>query len=250
LVVIDQGKGPVVLLIHGLGANHEDWRHVVPLLAEDHRVLVIDLPGFGETPALVAPTGVADYADAVWRAMDDLGVNQVDAVVGHSMGGAVAIELALTRSQRVARLGVVNSMPAFTPQTPRDHFEVIYRRFMVRTLGTRRLAKLSAMRMFPDPADAALRAPVIARGRTNRVGPYLDALGALIGWDARDRLSSWRKPLLWIASEYDYFDFEPIRDLRLVMPHMRVRCFPGERHGLPMARPDGVAREIRALMQL
>ena len=44
--------------------------------------------------------------------------------------------------------------------------------------------------------SVALRAPVIARGRRNRVGPYLAALNALIGWEARDRLSGWKKPLL------------------------------------------------------
>ncbi|MAY25233.1 MAG: hypothetical protein CMK02_02870 [Polycyclovorans sp.] len=250
MVVIDQGQGPVVVLIHGLGANHEDWRRVVPLLSDTFRVLVVDLPGFGSAPPLAAPGGLVDYAEAVWGALQALGVHQVGALVGHSMGGAVAIEAALNHPQGVARLAVINSMPAFTPQTPRDHFEVVYRRFMVRTLGPRRLARLSAMRMFPDPADAALRAPVIARGRRNRVGPYLAALNALIGWEARDRLSGWKKPLLWLASEYDYFEFEPIRELRLVIPHMRVRCFPGERHGLPMARPEAVAREVRALMRL
>lgn len=250
MVAIDRGEGPVVVLIHGLGANHEDWRHVVPLLAEDHRVLAVDLPGFGKTPPLLRPTGVADYADAVWQAMDHAGVNSLAAIVGHSMGGAVAIEAALRQPQRVARLCVLNSMPAFKPQTLGDHFEVFYRRFMVRTLGPRRLARVSALRMFPDPADDALRAPVIARGGENRVGPYLDALNALVGWDARDRLTAWRKPLLWLASEHDYFEFEPIRDLRLVMPQMRVRCFPGERHGLPMARPGAVAAQIRALLQL
>ena len=94
MVVIDQGQGPVVLLIHGLGADHEDWRRVVPLLADTFRVLVVDLPGFGSTPPLAAPRGLVDYAEAVWGALQALGVHQVDALVGHSMGGAVAIEAA------------------------------------------------------------------------------------------------------------------------------------------------------------
>ena len=249
MVGIDLGAGPVVVLVHGLGANHEDWRLVAPALAADYRVVAIDLPGFGKAAALDHAPDIKDFADALWRQLDEMKIDEVAALVGHSMGGAVAIEAALTQPARVARLAVLNSMPAFTPKTLRDYFELMYRRFMVRTLGPLRLAQISALRMFPDPADELLRAPIIARGETNKVGPYLMALNALVGWDARDRLATWRKPLLWLASEYDYFDFAPVRELRLKMPHARVRCYPGERHALPMSRPEAVTRELKAFMQ-
>ncbi len=249
MVGLDLGTGPVVVLVHGLGANHEDWRLVAPALAADCRVVAIDLPGFGKAPALAHAPDIEDFAAALWGQLDALKIEEVAIMVGHSMGGAVAMEAALTQPSRVARLAVLNSQPAFTPKTLKDYFELMYRRFMVRTLGPSRLAHISARRMFPDPEDELLRAPIIARGQTNRVGPYLMALNALVGWDARDRLLSWRKPLLWLASEYDYFDFGPVRELRLRIPHARVRCYPGARHALPMSRPEAVVRELKALLQ-
>lgn len=122
MVAIDRGEGPVVVLIHGLGANHEDWRHVVPLLAEDHRVLAVDLPGFGKTPPLLRPTGVADYADAVWQAMDHAGVNSLAAIVGpfdgrrrgHRGGlASAAAGRAFVRPQFDARLQTADARRSF-----------------------------------------------------------------------------------------------------------------------------------------
>jgi 3-oxoadipate enol-lactonase len=250
VVAVDQGHGPVVVLVHGLGANHEDWRFIVPRLADTCRVIAVDLPGFGGTPALAPPVTVAGFAEALWGALDGHGVDAVAAWVGHSMGGAVAIEAALAQPARSQRLAVINSMPAFVPRNWRDHFEVAYRQVMARLLGPERLARVSALRMFPDDADQALRDAVIARGRLNRVAPYLDALRALTGWDARARLAAeWRKPLLWLAAELDYFEFAPLPALRQQLPQMRLRCYPGARHALPMSHPDAVSDELRALLQ-
>lgn len=250
VVAVDQGHGPVVVLVHGLGANHEDWRFIVSRLSDAYRVIAVDLPGFGGTLALPAPVTIAAFARALWRALDDRGVDEVAAWVGHSMGGAVAIEAVLAQPARSQRLAVINSMPAFVPRNLRDHFEVAYRQVMARLLGPERLARVSALRMFPDEADQMLRDAVIARGRMNLVAPYLDALRALTGWDARARLAAeWRKPLLWLAAELDYFEFAPLPALRQQLPQMRLRCYPGARHALPLSHPGPVSRELRALLQ-
>jgi pimeloyl-ACP methyl ester carboxylesterase len=101
------GTGEPVLLIHGLGGISAYWAPITDRLADDVRLLAPDLPGFGRTAPLagdyVAPRALAEALGA-W--LDDLGVPKVH-VVGHSLGGYVAFEL--------AALGRANSVVGLAP---------------------------------------------------------------------------------------------------------------------------------------
>lgn len=100
---------PTVLLVHGLGDNaHRDWQLVMPTLLRNHRVIALDLPGFGASPAL--PGGYAFPALA--QVLDELlALKQVARVhvVGHSLGGAIALYFAHAFPQRVDRLVLVDA---------------------------------------------------------------------------------------------------------------------------------------------
>jgi len=89
------GAGPPLLLIHPLGADGSVWGPVLSRLAASHDVIVPDLPGFGASPALEAPATPAALAAAVAGLLDALDVGPVH-VVGNSLGGWVALELALS----------------------------------------------------------------------------------------------------------------------------------------------------------
>jgi pimeloyl-ACP methyl ester carboxylesterase len=92
------GSGELLVLIHGLGSSRDAWGPVLPLLASTYDVVAVDLPGFGESPALpddVEPTPAA-LAEAVGAFLDDLGIVEPH-VAGNSLGGWVALELAKTR---------------------------------------------------------------------------------------------------------------------------------------------------------
>jgi pimeloyl-ACP methyl ester carboxylesterase len=94
---------PVVLLLHGLGATNVS---MVPLMAElsrDHRVIAIDLPGFGESGKPVRPYHFAYYAKFLVGFMDRLGIAKASAI-GNSMGGRISIELGLRAPERVDKL--------------------------------------------------------------------------------------------------------------------------------------------------
>lgn len=240
LFVREEGAGAPVLLIHGLGASHLDWIHQIPALARHYRVLALDLPGFGASPAQPVLKSLADYAIAVLAELDRRGVERLHGLAGHSMGGAIALEIALQAPQRVERLVLANTLVSFVPESLRQRLELGYRRWTARLFGMARLAELSAWRMFPRPDQAALREPIIARGRHNRVAPYLQALRAITGWDARPRLPGLRPPVLWLAAGQDYFRPEWVRRALLHLPRAEVQWFPEARHGLPMEDPEGV----------
>lgn len=108
----DEGADPV-LLIHGLGATKASWITLIPALARSHRVVAIDLPGFG---ASSKPSGRYDapwFAERVFRFLDTLGYDSA-CVAGNSMGGRIALEMAMANGGRVRALACLCPAAAFT----------------------------------------------------------------------------------------------------------------------------------------
>lgn len=103
------GDGPPIVLVHGLSSWMGFWEYQIPELARTHRVIALDLPGYGASGRPDAPYTPPWYADIVASLMDDRGVLRA-AVMGHSMGGQIAITLALSHPERVSAL--VLSAPA------------------------------------------------------------------------------------------------------------------------------------------
>jgi pimeloyl-ACP methyl ester carboxylesterase len=112
------GNGPPLVLLHALGLSRASWDPVVPMLAEHFDVIAVDLPGFGDSPSL--PVGVEPspgaLAAAVATFLDDLGVER-PAVVGNSVGGWVALELAARRP--VASLTLLSPAGLWPGRIPR-----------------------------------------------------------------------------------------------------------------------------------
>ena len=184
----EAGTGPALLMLHGLGASLEDWEFQVPEFARYFRVITPDLRGFGRSGRGTQPASIARFAQDMAALLDHLRIDSFF-LVGYSMGGAVAQELALMRPQAVPRMVIANSMPTFRPQTLRQRFEVFYRLVVMSVLGPERLARISAQRMFPDQPE--IRAASISRGIAyNTRSSYLRALRALTSWSALERLSA------------------------------------------------------------
>jgi pimeloyl-ACP methyl ester carboxylesterase len=97
---VDYGVGPPLLLVHGMGGSWESWLANIPSLGESHRVIAVDLPGFGGSDPLPAGAVFGGYADVLEALLDELGLPGV-AVFGHSLGGLVALTLAARSPERV-----------------------------------------------------------------------------------------------------------------------------------------------------
>jgi pimeloyl-ACP methyl ester carboxylesterase len=102
------GKGPALLLIHGIGDSSETWRNLIPLLARTHTVVAPDLLGHGSSDKPRADYSVAGYANAMRDLLSVLGVERAS-VVGHSLGGGVAMQFAYQYPDRCERLVLVSS---------------------------------------------------------------------------------------------------------------------------------------------
>ena len=108
-----EGRGPAVVLVHGLGGFAESWRHNIASLAARSTVYAIDLPGFGLSGKPPAGYSLAYFTRALHAFVDAVGVRQVS-LVGHSLGAAVAVTYALTHPSRVERLALLaGCVPGF-----------------------------------------------------------------------------------------------------------------------------------------
>ena len=238
----EAGAGPPLVLLHGLGASLEDWEGQVPEFSRQFRVITPDLRGFGRSARGHRGMSIAQLAQDVRGLLDHLGVREFD-LVGYSMGGAVAQQIALDRSQTVRRLVIANSVPTFRPRTLRQRFEIVYRLAVMSLLGPRRLAEIAALRMFPEQPE--LRARSIARGIAyNTRAGYLGALRALTRWSALERLHELQMPVLVIGAEHDYFSRADLVQFAHALPHGRLHIVKGAHHGLPLEMPAQFNRRV------
>jgi pimeloyl-ACP methyl ester carboxylesterase len=249
-----RGSGPPLVLLHGLGSRRQAWDPIVPTLAEHFDVVAIDLPGFGESeplPAHVEPLPAA-LAAAVAGTLTELGVTTPH-VVGNSLGGWVALELAGSRP--VASLTLLSPAGLWRESTP------LYNRVSLRTtrwfaehatgplcrLMRYRLARILVLgqthgrpaRLAPEYARAAVRAMGTSPGfhavmkatepRCYRSGPPIDA-PVTVAFGSRD--------FLLLPRQSRHLDELP--------PGTRLATLPGCGH-VPMADdPGAVAAVIMA----
>ena len=108
LAYVDAGGGPAVVLIHGLMSSHATWGGQIDRLAVEHRVIAPDLPGNGASGKALGDYSLSAHAAAVRDLLDHLGVHSA-VVVGHSLGGGVAMQFAYLFPERVDRMALVSS---------------------------------------------------------------------------------------------------------------------------------------------
>ena len=105
---VDVGEGPVVVLIHGFASSLDAWAGVVPTLTRSHRVIALDLKGFGWSGRPEGDYSPRAQAELVFALLDQRGVDRA-AVVAHSWGASIALEMALARPARVTRLALYDA---------------------------------------------------------------------------------------------------------------------------------------------
>lgn len=226
------GCGPPLLLIHGLGSSGDDWAFQRDDLARAHTLILPDLRGSGRSAKPRGPYSIAQFATDLWSLLDVLGIETSD-VLGFSLGGAVALEMALMRPQCVRRLVLCNALANYRTDTRRKWFEAFAQLALVRMLGLRRTGGLIARRLFPHPDQAPKRRRVVDVLGANPKRAYLATINALIGWSAVERLAALRAPALIIAAEHDY---TPLADKYAELRHFpqaQLVVVAGSRHGTP-----------------
>jgi 3-oxoadipate enol-lactonase len=237
------GRGEPLLLLHGLGSSSHDWEFQVPDFARHFQVIAPCLRGFGDSDKPPGPYSIRQYADDVLALMDHLGVEHTH-VLGFSMGGAIAFQMAVDQPRRLDSLIVVNSQPSFELDHWRKHLMVITRIGMASVLGMERMTRYVAKRLFPYPEQQALRDRMLERHAKNHKASYLAALQALAGWSVKDKLSALTTRTLVIAGEYDYSPLEEKKTFVGLMPNAHLEIIRDSRHGTLFEKPVEVNRAV------
>ncbi len=241
---LERGEGEALLLIHGVGLNAEAWAPQIAALSETHRVIALDMPGHGGS-ALAGPE-LADYVDQARALLDHLGLAAAN-VVGHSMGGLVAIGLALAHPNRVLRLGVLNSVHERSPEA--------------RQAVEARAAEIAAhgtcgdieqpIRRWLGAGETPLHQQV--RGWLSAINPAAYACAYRV-FATGDRLFSGRLGALQMPSLFATGADDPnstpqmAEAMAAAVPRGTAAVLPGQRHMMNLVDPQGTNRLIRDLL--
>jgi 3-oxoadipate enol-lactonase len=226
------GRGPAVLLIHGVGGDARNWDPIAERLRARFDVIAMDLRGHGESDLITGPVDAHDLARDALQVLDEANVAQA-AVVGFSLGGAVAQALTLDHPRRVSRLAVIGTVAGRTPDEQAKARERI--RFLEEH-GLAALAEGNRERWFTDAfrrdhADIVDRR--VAQVKACDEASYVHAFRVFATADFADRLHEIDVPALVVTGEHDLAATG--RMARLMGERIRdaqVHVLPGLRHSL------------------
>ena len=231
------GEGEPLLFIHGLGSSHGDWEAQVQFFADRYQVIVFDVRGHGESSKPAGPYSVRLFAADTVKLLNALRVGPVHAV-GISMGGMIALQLALDHPQAVRSLVIVNSGAEFVVRNLKERMQVWQRFFIVRLLGMRKMGEVLSERLFPKPEQEELRAVFVERWAENDPRAYQEAMRALVDWSVADRLGDIGCPTLVIASDNDY---TPVAEKKAIVDRIagaELVVIEDARHAVTAERPE------------
>jgi pimeloyl-ACP methyl ester carboxylesterase len=248
--VIDLGEGDPIVFIHGLSGAWVNWLENLPHFARNHRVIAMDLPGFGHSPMPRDKISIAGYGRIVDELLDTLGIDRA-VIVGNSMGGFIGAEIAIQFSTRVDKLVLISAAGiSIEHQRNEPVLHVLERLDDILILGTGWLATRSAMlagrprarrqmmKLVAHRADD-LPAPLIAEQVMGSGKPgFVPALDALTDYPIRDRLGEIECPVLVVWGEQDRL--VPVRDAYTfgeLIPNARVVVWPDTGHVAMLERP-------------
>jgi pimeloyl-ACP methyl ester carboxylesterase len=258
------GSGPPVVLIHGMLNSSSHWQSVAMSLASDYTVIAPDLIGHGDSAAPRGDYSLGAHASSIRDLLAAMGIDRAS-IVGHSLGGGVAMQFFYQFPQRTERLVLISSGGLGQEVSP-----------VLRTAALPGVSALLSMTIHPRLLGALMDSGRRLRQREVRLGVYMQALaralrplenaGARQAFlqtlravidvrgqrvSATDRLYLLETmPTLIVWGERDHtIPLEHGRRAHEAIPHSFFRTLPDAAHFPHLEDPDGLARVLREFMQ-
>lgn len=246
---LDQGEGPVMLLLHGLGSTKADWDLQKEAFSEAFRVIAPDLRGHGNSskPVSKKEYGISQCAEDMKLLLKALNIENCT-VVGFSMGGAIAFDMALKYPKLIDKMIIVNSAPDFNNLGWFGKKMIIERTLFLKLKGMASLAKKVTNAMFPEPGQKKLRDAFYARASKNELKPYYYSFRTLMNWGIGKKIKDIKIPTLVVASEHDYTPISLKKAYVSKMPNARLEVIKNSRHGVTMDQPREFNKVILKFM--
>ena len=246
----DTGSGPGVLLLHGLFGSANNWSRHARELAATHRVITPDLRNHGRSPH-AAGMDYRELADDVLALLPRLGLESV-ALVGHSLGGKVAMTCALQAPESVRRLMVVDIAPRRYPARQSEVFSAL-QSLELQSLQDRADADRRLAPRITEPEVRAFLLTNLVQGadgygwRMNlaELAAHAETIEGFPRFDA-----PYPGPVLFVrGSDSDYLDPDDDGDpIAALFPSARIETIDGAGHWVHAERPEAFAERLRAFV--
>jgi 3-oxoadipate enol-lactonase len=252
--VVDQGEGPPLLFVHGFPLNHAMWNAQVPVFATDHRVLVPDLRGFGQSVDTDGTVTMEDFADDLAAILDRLVVREPVVYCGLSMGGYIAWPFVRKYRQRLRGLVLCDT------RSVADSPEGVEGRLKLAELVIREGASAAAAAMLPKALAGktrdgrpeivdAVRSMMLSADPT---GVAAALRGMAVRPDVSEQLRAIDLPTLVVVGADDVVSpVEEMRGIAAAIPGAKFVVIPDAAHLTPVENPgafnEALAGFLRAL---
>jgi pimeloyl-ACP methyl ester carboxylesterase len=256
LAVKSYGRGEPLVLLHGIATDSGIWANVVPELARRHQVITVDLPGFGGSAPVGPGFDLAEVADRIRRGLVSRGISGPIDLVGHSLGGGVAITLGATRPRAIRRMILV--APAGLRPFPSAIAELISSGADAVLRARRRAAPLAEnvwgrrLLLALTAADGAEVPPLLAKQMVEASASALrtpEAMQAITRADLRPLLARTTVPLGVIWGEADLtVPIRALADLTEARPDAFVVRLAGAGHVPMIERPVAFTEALFGLL--
>jgi 3-oxoadipate enol-lactonase len=246
----EAGRGDPLVLIHGLADDHRAWRRALPDLMLRHRVILYDLRGHGETELGDADASLRQLGGDLVALMRSIGVDKAD-IAGFSLGGTIAMRVAIDHPERVRSLVLVATSSRVGKAAAEWYGE--------RADMVNRRDPLLRETLDRDAADVYAESPaeldeglLIRRQSTSDPRGYGNACAAMEALNAApldpelDRITA---PTLIVASERDRHC--PPKAAEIIargIKDSKLEVFPDAGHAIPVEKPRDLARSIIAFL--
>ncbi len=241
----DEGDGPTIVLLHGIGGNRTVWNSVLPGLAREHRVLALDLRGHGKSPS--PPDSRYTFLELeqdIARSLDQKGVSSAH-MVGFSGGALLALRWALDRPGRTRSLVMVSGAAYIDAHTRSiaERWTETYTQEGPDRFALRMLKDL----YYPDWIEAHLEVADVLRAevRHQDFTPAARWARSMMSFDERGRVGSLRIPTLIVQAMDDaVVDASHGRILRQSIAGSQIRILAATGHIIPIERPEETVETV------
>jgi 3-oxoadipate enol-lactonase len=253
LAYVDHGAGPVVVLLHGFPLSRVMWAEQVDVIGSAYRVIAPDLRGQGESPAPEGIYSMDEMADDVVELLEGLEVNQPIVLGGLSMGGYVALSLALRYRTRLRGLMLIDTRAvADTPEAAKNREETATA--VLETGNPSTLIKTMIPRLFGKTTlehhPERIQPMLTIMEKTSAVGIAGALRGMAVRPDRRGDLAGITVPTLVLVGEEDVISPpDEARGIAQSLPNARLEVIPKAGHLAPYENPAAVNSAIVSFLQ-
>ena len=238
-----RGTGTPMVLLHGFPLDHQIWEDVVPLLADSFELIIPDLRGFGGSSTVDSFYAMEDFAADIAALLDQLEIQKA-AIVGHSMGGYVALAFARLYPERVTGLGLISSQVlADAPDRKEGRYK------SAAEVADKGIGSVVAAMTTKFTSDARLQEVAKQVMEQQQPAAYIGALKAMAERvDSSPLLSSLDFPVVLVHGDADaLIPIDRAREVKAAVPGAHLVEISGAGHMPMMEAPQKTAEALEHL---